>query len=110
MAVSVDPQVCHMMSHVSNAHRIAWIDAQIRAHRHPNVPSIAERFEISRRQAARDIEYLRYTMSAPIAYSAKHNGYAYTDVTYALPAVVVSAVERGALTFLAQRYRSLSTD
>jgi predicted DNA-binding transcriptional regulator YafY len=44
---------------VSKAHRIAWIDAQIRAGRRPNTLAIAERFEISTRQAARDVEYLR---------------------------------------------------
>ena len=95
------------MSHVANSHRIAWIDAQIRAGRHPNATTIARRFEISRRQAARDIEYLRYSMGAPISYSDERNGYRYTDETYVLPTLIVSDPERSALVSLAERHGSI---
>ncbi len=92
---------------VSNLHRLAWIDAQIRAGRHPNATTIARRFEISRRQAARDVEYLRYSMGAPLAYSSARNGYEYTDDAFVLPAVVMSDAETSALTYLAERYSGM---
>ena len=98
------------MSQVSNSHRISWIDAQIRAGSYPNATTIAEHFEISRRQAARDVEYLRYSMGAPIAYSSTHNGYHYTDDTYVLPALVVTDAERSTLGYLAERYASLEDE
>lgn len=95
---------------MANSHRIAWIDAQIRGGGYPNASRVAARFEISRRQAARDIEYLRYSMGAPIAYSAEHNGYRYTDGAFALPSFVVSDRERSDLMFLAERYGSMAGD
>ena len=69
---------------MSNLHRIAWIDAQIRARRYPNATAVAREFEISRRQAARDIEYLRYSLQAPLEYCAAKNGYRYSEPGFAL--------------------------
>ena len=40
-------------------HRIQWLDSEIRAETYPNARRLAERFEISHRQAQRDFEYLR---------------------------------------------------
>ncbi len=57
---------------MSSLHRIQWIDEQIRRERYPNCSDIAERFEITRRQASRDIEYLRYSLDAPVEYDATH--------------------------------------
>lgn len=89
---------------VSNAHRIAWIDAQVRAGRYPNARTIAERFEISRRQAARDLEYLRHSLGAPLVYERGHNGYLYADDGFTLTGVLVSEAERSALRYLAHQY------
>jgi predicted DNA-binding transcriptional regulator YafY len=89
---------------MSNLHRLQWIDAMIRARRYPNCRRIADKFEISARQAARDIEYLRDSLSAPIEYSAEHNGYYYTSEAFVLPAVMVSEEERRALAVLAEQY------
>lgn len=89
---------------MSNLHRLAWIDAQIRAGVYPNATSIATQFEISRRQAARDLEYLRHSMGAPLDYSAEHRGYYYTDDAFVLPAMVMSDVELSSLSYLAERY------
>lgn len=91
-------------SEMSNLHRLAWIDAQIRARAYPNATSIATQFEISRRQAARDLEYLRHSMGAPLDYSAEHRGYYYTDDAFVLPAMVMSDVELSSLSYLAERY------
>lgn len=90
---------------MSNHHRITQIDAWIRSGGYPNCRQIAERFEISTRQAARDIEYLRYSMGAPVQYNHRENGYSYTDDTFALPAQIISEVERKTLAYLAEQYR-----
>lgn len=63
--------IYHAMA-MSSLHRIQWIDEQIRRERYPNCSDIAERFEITRRQASRDIEYLRYSLDAPVEYDATH--------------------------------------
>lgn len=90
---------------MSNLHRMAWIDAKIRNHRYPNARTIAEHFEISHRQAQRDIEYLRYSMGAPVEYDAGKGGYYYTDIGFALPSHYITEQEKQALSYLASRYR-----
>jgi len=89
---------------MSNLHRIQWIDAMVRAGRYPNCRAIAEKFEISTRQASRDVEYLRDSMGAPIEYSAEHNGFFYTDDTFVLPSYLISQEEKRALSYLAYHY------
>jgi predicted DNA-binding transcriptional regulator YafY len=95
---------------MSHLHRLQWIDAMIRAGRYPNCRRIADRFEISARQAARDIEYLRDSLSAPIEYSAQLNGYYYTNEAFVLPAVVVSEEERRTLSALAEQYAGMRSE
>jgi predicted DNA-binding transcriptional regulator YafY len=95
---------------MSNLHRLQWIDAMIRAGRYPNCRRIADKFEISARQAARDVEYLRDSLSAPIEYSAQLNGYHYTNEAFVLPAVVVSEEERRALAALAEQYAGMRSE
>jgi predicted DNA-binding transcriptional regulator YafY len=92
-------------SFMSNLHRIQWIDKHIRARRYPNCQTIAEEFCISRRQASRDIEYLRYSLNGPVEYSAEHNGYYYTDETYHLPSLLISRQDKEMLSFLADQYK-----
>jgi predicted DNA-binding transcriptional regulator YafY len=82
---------------MSNFHRLIWIDAQLRAGRFPNATQIAKAFEISRRQAARDLEYMRHSLGAPIQFCSERNGYGYSHRNFALPAVFVSDAERAAL-------------
>jgi hypothetical protein len=77
---------------VAALHRIQWIDAQIRAARYPNARRVAERFEISHRQAQRDFEYLRDSLGAPLLYSALRRGYRYDGEAYVLPGPFVRVV------------------
>ncbi|MTI96576.1 MAG: WYL domain-containing protein [Firmicutes bacterium] len=91
---------------MSNLHRITWIDNQIRNERYPNCRQIAQQFEISLRQASRDVEYLRYSLGAPVAYSAKHNGYYYQGEPFALPAQFIPEETRDTLGYLAFQYRN----
>lgn len=89
---------------MGNLHRVQWIDQRIRAGQYPNCTAIAAQFEISRRQAARDIEYLRDSLGAPIDYSAKHNGYLYTAPEFRLPQLALSMEEKDTLRTLSVQY------
>ena len=90
---------------MSNLHRIQWIDSQIRANRFPNCSGIAEEFCISKRQASRDIEYMRDSLNAPLEYSPERYGYYYTDGTFVLPGVMVTETEKQALAYLAEQFK-----
>ena len=67
--------------------RIQWLHKYIVNMRYPNAGRLSERFGISHRQAQRDVNMLRETYGAPIAYSAEHRGFYYTE-PYSLPSYV----------------------
>lgn len=91
---------------MGNMHRIQWFHQQIREGNYPNSNLLAKRFEISRRQAQRDIEYLEYSLHAPLVYIAGRRGYGYEDNTYELPHLFITEEEMAVLKFLAHRYRN----
>lgn len=93
---------------LSNLHRLQWIDAEIRVGKYPNARSLAEHFEISRRQALRDFEYLRDSLGAPLAYSAIHRGFFYGDEAYVLPGPYVTPAQKDLLGYLAAFYSGAS--
>ncbi len=67
--------------------RLLFIDRKIRERRFPNRFSLAEEWETSYKTIQRDLDYMRYELDAPIAYSPKHRGYFYTEEQYQLPAI-----------------------
>jgi predicted DNA-binding transcriptional regulator YafY len=67
--------------------RLLFIDRKIREKRFPNRNSLAEEWETSYKTIQRDLDYLRYELDAPLAYSAKQRGYYYTEEQYQLPAI-----------------------
>lgn len=73
----------------SSATRIQWLHKKISNLYYPNAMRLAEKFNISHRQAQRDVDYLKRTLGAPLAYSMEHKGYYYTE-QYALPLVIAS--------------------
>ncbi|KKO54523.1 hypothetical protein XI25_06235 [Paenibacillus sp. DMB20] len=91
---------------MSNMHRIHWFDQQIREGKYPNSSILSQQFEISRRQAQRDIEYMETTLLAPLTYIAKHRGYCYEDKTYVLPLLYMTDEEKKVLAYLIHRYRN----
>ncbi|QHW31660.1 WYL domain-containing protein [Paenibacillus rhizovicinus] len=95
---------------MSNLHRIRWFDSQLREGNYPNSSTLAAQFEISKRQAQRDIEYLACSLSAPLLYVAKYRGYCYEDKTYALPLLYMTEEEQKILNYLARRYREYNYD
>ncbi len=92
---------------MSNLHRIAWFDAQVRAERYPTTRTLAERFEISVRQATRDIEYLRDSLGAPLAYCHVRRGYRYQSSSFALPGIFVTEQQRDDLERLSRYYQQM---
>ena len=67
--------------------RLLFIDRQLREKRFPNCSTLAEAWEVSISTIQRDLDYLRYELDAPLAYSAKHRGFYYTEEQYQLPAI-----------------------
>ncbi len=67
--------------------RFIWIHSRIKAGRYPNAGDLARRFEISRRTAQRDIEFMRDRLEAPLDYHKRHKGYRYTEGSYELPSL-----------------------
>lgn len=91
--------------------RILWIELQLRANRYPNASTIAERFEISAKTAQRTLEFMRSQMKAPIAYSAEHRGWHYTEPHFALPAIELTEGDLVAILLaekLSHQYRGTS--
>ncbi len=72
--------------------RIQWLHKYIVNMRYPNASRLSERFGISHRQAQRDVNALREEFGAPLAYSAEHRGFYYTE-EYSLPSYTAGANE-----------------
>ncbi len=64
--------------------RIEWLHKKIADNAFPSVAHLTERFSISRRQAQRDVDYLKTVLGAPLVYSSRHRGYYYTE-PFSLP-------------------------
>jgi predicted DNA-binding transcriptional regulator YafY len=67
--------------------RYHWFHGQVKEGRHPNAKKLSEKFEISHKQAQRDIEFMRDRIEAPLAYDPLEKGYRYEDLGYELPPV-----------------------
>jgi predicted DNA-binding transcriptional regulator YafY len=65
--------------------RIMFIDQALRAGRSPNAATLSRELGASRRTIARDIEFMRDQLGAPLEFDPVGNGFVYTDLTYRLP-------------------------
>ncbi|MFB3886682.1 MAG: helix-turn-helix transcriptional regulator [Thermodesulfobacteriota bacterium] len=65
--------------------RYHWFHGQIKAGRYPNARKLAEKYELSEKQAQREIEFMRDRLCAPLAYNPSRKGYEYEDDGYELP-------------------------
>lgn len=65
--------------------RYIWFHSKLKAGRYPKLVDMAEKFEISGRQAAREIDFMKNLFSAPIEYSRERNGYFYSEAGFELP-------------------------
>ncbi len=75
------------MSTASADERIRWLNKRIAEGSYPNAVRVSERFGISRRQATRDVEYMRDFLNAPIKYDAKRKGFYYSE-PFSLPEAI----------------------
>jgi predicted DNA-binding transcriptional regulator YafY len=82
--------------------RLLFIDGRIREKSYPNSIDLAREWEVSPRTIRRDLDYLRYQLDAPLAYSARKRGYYYTEHYYRLPAFQISEGDLFAL-YLAEK-------
>lgn len=89
--------------------RYYWFHGQLKTGRCPNARKLAEQFEVSVKQAQRDIEFMRDRLAAPIAYVPEKKGYELEDVAYELPPVWLKEDELLALC-LAMRLASTLPD
>ena len=67
--------------------RIQWLHKMVSEGCYPNAANVSEKFDISIRQAQRDIEHLRSALGAPLVYSAAHRGYFYNG-DFILPSMI----------------------
>ena len=67
--------------------RIQWLHEELTRNTFPNAARLAERFHISRRQAQRDIDFLKKQLGAPLEYDQRIMGYRYTQ-PFSLPVSV----------------------
>ncbi len=63
---------------MSQIERIFYINRKILEDGKVSTAQVVSAFEISKRQVMRDMDYLRDTLQAPLAYDAKEKGYVYT--------------------------------
>lgn len=81
--------------------RLVETDRIIQMGSRPNCQSLADRFEVTRRTAERDIDRLRDLFGAPIEYDPRSRGYYYAT-SFSLPALKLQEGEAIAV-FLGQR-------
>ena len=79
---------------VSANNRIQWLHEELVRGTFPNAARLAERFGISRRQAQRDIDFLKKQLGAPIEYDQRIMGYRYAK-PFTLPVSVKNENEGG---------------
>ncbi|MGH9399179.1 MAG: helix-turn-helix transcriptional regulator [Thermoanaerobaculia bacterium] len=65
--------------------RLQAIHHAIKEGRHPNASSLALELAVSSKTVARDLDYLRDELHAPIEYDRQENGYRYARADYVLP-------------------------
>ena len=74
--------------------RIQWLHEELSRNTYPNAARLAEWFHISRRQAQRDIDFLKKQLGAPLEYDGRVMGYRYTK-PFSLPVSVKNENDGG---------------
>ncbi len=77
--------------------RMFRIHALLQEGRYPNCVTLAQEFEINKKTAQRDIDFMRDRLSLPIEYDSRRFGYRYTAPVDSLPSFEVSEGELVAL-------------
>lgn len=74
--------------------RIQWLHEELVRGTTPNAARLAERFHISRRQAQRDIDFLKKQLGAPLEYDQHIMGYRYSK-PFTLPVSMKNENDEG---------------
>lgn len=69
--------------------RIQWMHLRIAGGYYPNAALLSKKFNISRRQAERDVSFMKKELGAPMEYSGERQGFFYYE-EFALPVTVNS--------------------
>lgn len=73
--------------------RYLWFHSKLKRGLYPSKRGLADKFEISLRQASREIEFMRNFFGAPIEYSTDYEGYFYSDTSFEMPGIWISEEE-----------------
>ena len=73
--------------------RYLWFHQKLKKKTFPKLKDLIEKFEISKRQAAREIENMRLFFNAPVEYSNEEMGYYYSDDSFEFPSTMISEEE-----------------
>lgn len=73
--------------------RLMELDRCIRAKKYPNCLTFAADWEVSQKTVQRDIDFLRDSCGAPMAYNRERKGFYYENDTWMLPSVMLSEGE-----------------
>ncbi|MCX7913650.1 MAG: WYL domain-containing protein [Thermodesulfovibrionales bacterium] len=90
--------------------RYFWFHRQIKDGKFPNASHMAQEFEISAKQAQRDIDFMRDRLSAPLQYDTKRRGYYYSSRNYELPSIWIKEDELLALCFATKLASTIPQD
>jgi predicted DNA-binding transcriptional regulator YafY len=85
--------------------RFLWFHDNVKSGNCPNARTLSQHFEISRKTAQRDIEFMRDRLRAPLGFDRGRRGYIYEDNTWELPGFWMKEKE---LTSLLVAYRLAS--
>lgn len=67
--------------------RCYWFHGQVKNHKYPNAKILSLQYEISHKQAQRDIDFIKYSLGAPLIYNNSKKGYEYEREGYQLPPI-----------------------
>ncbi len=73
--------------------RFVWFDSRVKSGRFPNATKLAKRFEVSKKTAQRDIDFMRDRLSCPLQYNNNDKGYYYEEDSFNLPLTYLSSDE-----------------
>ena len=73
--------------------RYNWFHGQVKAGHYPNARKLAQQFEVSPKQAQRDIEFIRDRLCGPLVYIPHKKGYEYSVDGFELPPIWVTEEE-----------------
>lgn len=73
--------------------RAFWVYHELISNRYPNARKIAEHFEVSLKTGHRTLDFMRDVMLLPIEYSAKDNGWYFTEPSSPMTGIEISEGE-----------------